>query len=239
MRITWSKALVVSLAVASMAAAQTVATPAEVQRWDGDYATFQFLSSIPLDQRGMVQASQDLTIVINGKAKDVFDIYANVNNALGLHPFLKKIVPIRNTKTTYDFLSYEDIPLPDGSIFNSITMAKQRFDRRNLVYYADTYTFPGIITRQTITFTQLPNCQVRAVEHLVFETSPTFIAQATQGGVFAHFLVQQGLKSKIEAGLLRPIRFPKYLRPAHGNSQNDTPRSNGCGSNDDGEEDDD
>jgi len=176
----------------------------------------------------MVQASQDISIVINGKAKAVYDIYANVNNAIGLHPFLKRIVPIANTHTVYDFLSYEDIPLPDGTIFPSITMARQTFDRQNLVYTSETYTFPGIITRQTITFTELPNCQVQVTEHLVFETSPVFIEQATQGGVFAHFLVQQGIKAKIEAGLLRAIKFPKYLRPNPGHG-----RPAACGGHDD------
>lgn len=216
MRITWSKALVVSLAVASMAAAQT---PAETQRWNDDFATFQFLSSIPLSQRGMVSTTTEFSTVINGKAKAVYDIYSNVNNALGLHPFLTAITPIRHDRRTYDFLSYETIPLPDGTLFPSITMAQQKFDRKNLVYTADTYTAPGVITRQTITFTKLPNCQVRVTERLTFETSPLFIDQAAQGGTFAHIQVANGIKAKIEAGQLRAIKFPKYLRPNPGNGR--------------------
>ena len=74
------KMAAVSLAFAGVAAAQT---QAEVQLWDGTWAQYQALEAIPLPQRGVVVASQDLTITINADIKDVFDIYSNVYNALG------------------------------------------------------------------------------------------------------------------------------------------------------------
>lgn len=202
------KAMVVSLAVSTAALAQT---QAEIDRWDADWATFQFLSSLPLEARGMVQASQDLPITINGSTKKVFDVYSNVYNALGLHPFLVKLTPIRYTNDRFDFLSYEDIPLPDGTIFNSVSAAQMRFDRAHNVYEVDTFTAPGVITRQRITFQNVGHHQTAVNEHLVFETTPEFIGLATQGGVVAHAIVQQGVKAKIEAGLLHPIRFPRWV----------------------------
>ncbi len=202
------KWLVVSFAVSTAAFAQT---QADIDRWNTDWATFQMLSAIPLELRGMVQASQDLPITIDEKQKKTFDIYSNVYNALGVHPFLVKITPIRVTKDRFDFLSYEDIPLPDGTIFNSVSAAQMRFDRAHNVYEVDTFTAPGVITRQRITFTKTGPHSTLVNEHLVFETTPEFIGLATQGGVIAHSIVQQVVKTKIEAGLLRPIRFPRWV----------------------------
>ncbi|MFZ5439880.1 MAG: hypothetical protein ACOZQL_07710 [Myxococcota bacterium] len=200
--------LVASLAFASVASAQTAA---EVQLWDTTWAQYQALNAIPLADRGMVSVSQDLSIVINGEIDDVFDIYSNVYNAQGLHPFLVGLTPIRHTGRSLDFIAYEDIPMPDGSIFHAATIAKQTFNRRRHFYDAVTYDVPGIITRQHITFSYVGRRQVLVTEHLTFEATPEYIGLAAQGGVYAHYLVQLGLKAKIEAGLLQPIRFPRWL----------------------------
>jgi len=213
-----SFAVVVASLFGQVAVAQTAA---EVQQWNDGWAQFQALSAVPLAARGMVSASQDLAIVIDGDVDDVFDIYSNVNNALGLHPFLVGLTPIRHTGKRLDFIAYEDIPLPDGTIFHGATIAQQRFHRRQHFYDADTFDVPGIITRQHITFTQISRTQVQVVEHLVFETYPIYIDQAVQGGVYAHYLVQVGLKAKIEAGLLKPIRFPRWLAGGHDGDDDD------------------
>jgi hypothetical protein len=137
--------------------------------------------------------------------------HSNVNNALGLHPFLVGVTPIRHTEKRLDFIAREDIPLADGTIFPAITVAQQRFNRKQHFYDVDTFDFPGIVTHQHITFTKIAENQTLVTEHLTFEAPPSFISVAVQGGVFAHLLVQQGLKAKIEAGLLKPIRFPEWL----------------------------
>lgn len=202
------KMAVVSLAFAGVAAAQT---QAEVQLWDGTWAQYQALEALPLPERGVVVASQELAITINADIKDVFDIYSNVYNALGLHPFLTGLTPIRHTRNSIDFIAFENIPLPDGTVFPGVTIAQQRFNRPHRFYDADTFDFPGIVTHQHITFTTVGKNQTQVVEHLTFEAPPIYIGLATQGGVYAHYLVQLGLKAKIEAGLLSPVKFPKWF----------------------------
>jgi len=179
-------------------------TPAEaVALWNGDWAQYLWLESVPLATRGYVEAAQDLSIVIEAPLKTVMRIYSNVDNSLGLHPFLKAVVPVRRTELdgvpTYDFIAYEDIPLADGTLFHGVTVAQQRFHLKAHYYDADSYDVPGIVTHQHITFARVAG-GTQVTEHLVFEAPPQYIAQTLQGGVYAHALVQNGLKAKIESG---------------------------------------
>lgn len=191
----------VATTFALQAAAQTHAD--DVALWNGNWAQYQSLESIPLAARGYVAASQDLTIVIDAPLRKVWRIYSDVNNALGLHPFLKSIVPVRRYDAydvpTYDFIAYEDIPLPDGTTFHGVTVAQQRFFARQRYYDADSYDVPGIVTHQHITFTRVRG-GTQVTEHLTFEAPPLYIGQTVQGGVYAHTLVQNGLKTRIESG---------------------------------------
>lgn len=210
-------ALALHVVVASTAHAQTNATPEEVSVWDSSWAAYQALIAIPPTDRGYATASQDLSVVINGDIDDVFDIYSNALNSLGLHPFLTAISFVRHTRTSVDFIAYENIPLPDGSIFPGVTIAQQRFDRPHHQYDADTYDAPGIVTHQHITFTRIRPHQTLVTEHLSFEAPPEVIDLTVQGGAAAHQLVQLGLKQEIEAGVLQPVRFPRWLPPtSHG-----------------------
>jgi hypothetical protein len=178
-----------------------------VKLWNTTWATYLAEESIPLPQRGVVVQSQDLPIVINRPLDEVYDIYANVYNAIGLHPFLKQIIPIRyefpRGVPTFDFIALEDIPLPDGTIFHGVTVAQQRFHERHHYYDVDTFDQPGVITHQHIVFTAIDCGHTQVVEHLTFEAPPDLIALAVQGGVFAHVAVQAGLKANIESGVLR------------------------------------
>jgi hypothetical protein len=204
---------VVSLALA-LGASVAIAPPAHaethgqyVQTWNTTWATYRAEEAIALPQRGVVVQSQDLTIVINRPLDEVYDIYANVYNAIGLHPFLKSIVPIRHVyrgdTPIFDFIAFEDIPLPDGTIFHGVTVAQQRFHEKDHYYDADSYDVPGVITHQHIVFTAVDDGTTQVVEHLTFEAPPAYIAEAVQGGVYAHMLVQQGLKTNIESGALQ------------------------------------
>lgn len=87
----------------------------------------------------------------------------------------------------------------------------QRFHRSKGFYDTDTYQVPGIVTHQHVTFTRLQNGSTQVVEHLTFEAPQDYIQTAVQGGLYAHSLVQTGLKHKIKAGQLTPIPFPRYL----------------------------
>ena len=195
---------IATAAFALQASAQTAAD--DIALWNGNWAQYQSLESVPLAARGYVAASQDLTIVIDAPLRKVYRIYSDVNNALGLHPFLKSIVPVRRFEAygvpTYDFIAYEDIPMPDGSVFHGVTVAQQRFFPRARYYDADSYDVPGIVTHQHITFTRVRG-GTQVTEHLTFEAPPQYISQTVQGGVYAHSLVQNGLKTKIEAGLFK------------------------------------
>jgi len=178
-----------------------------VQIWNTTWAQYQALEAIPPAQRGFVVQSQDLPIVINRNIDEVYDIYANVYNAIGLHPFLKQIIPIHfqfdEGVPTFDFIALEDIPLPDGTIFHGVTVAQQRFHEHHHYYDADTFDQPGVITHQHIVFTKIDREHTQVVEHLTFEAPPALIGIAVQGGVSAHQAVQAGLKANIESGVLQ------------------------------------
>jgi len=208
-------AFALAIAGPSVARAQANATPEEVSLWDSSRAAYQALVAIPPADRGYATASQDLSIVIDGDLDDVFDIYSNVLNARGLHPFLTTMSFVRHTPISLDFIAYENIPLPDGTIFPGVTVAQQRFDRAHHVYDVDTYDVPGILTHQHVTFTRISPHQTTVTEHLSFEAPPEFIETTVQGGVFAHQLVQLGIKQHIEAGVLSPVRFPCWLPDGH------------------------
>jgi hypothetical protein len=196
--------VIVGATFALQASAQTHAD--DVALWNGNWAQYLSLESVPLAARGYVAASQDLTIEIDAPLRKVYRIYSDVNNALGLHPFLKSIVPVRRFDAygvpTYDFIAYEDIPLPDGTTFHGVTVAQQRFFARARYYDADSYDVPGIVTHQHITFKRVRG-GTQVTEHLTFEAPPLYISQTVQGGVYAHALVQNGLKSRIESGYFK------------------------------------
>ena len=191
------------LAASSWAPAQAQ-TAADIALWDANWAQYQALESVPLPARGYVAATQQISIVIQAPLKKVYRIYSDVNSALGLHPFLKSITPIRQLKVagvpTYDFIAYEDIPLPDGSVYPGVTIAQQRFFPKQRYYEADSYDVPGIVTHQRITFARVRGGGTKVTETLTFEAPPQYIDQTVQGGVYAHTLVQQGLKARIESG---------------------------------------
>jgi hypothetical protein len=186
-----------------------------VQIWNTTWAQYLAEEAIPLPQRGVVVQSQDLPIVIDRNIDEVYDIYANVYNAIGLHPFLKQIIPIRyefrDGVLAFDFIALEDIPLPDGTIFHGVTVAQQRFHERHHFYDADTFDQPGVITHQHIVFTAIDRDHTQVVEHLTFEAPPDLIAEAVQGGVFAHQAVQAGLKANIESGVLKWTPFDELI----------------------------
>lgn len=219
-------ALGASVAFASPARAQTHAQ--YVQTWNTTWATYQAEEAIPLPQRGVVVEAQDLAIVIDRPIDEVFDIYANVYNAIGLHPFLKSIIPIRHDHRhgvpTFDFIALEDIPLPDGTIFHGVTVAQQRFHEDEHYYDADSFDVPGVVTHQHIVFTRVDAGHTQVVEHLTFEAPPQYIAEAVQGGVYAHLLVQQGLKAGVESGALTATPIDEWLEGEGGGDRCDGDR---------------
>lgn len=186
-----------------------------ITTWDQTWTTYQAVNAVPPAQNGLVVQSQDLPIVINAPVDDVYAVYANVYNALGLHPFLKQIIPIHYELVggipTFDFVALEDVPLPDGTIFHGVTVAQQRFHNLEHYYDADSYDQPGVITHQHIVFTRLDRDHTKVVEHLTFDAPPDLLALEVQGGVAAHAAVQAAIKAGMEAGTLKPTKFDAVL----------------------------
>jgi len=200
---------------ASAAHAQTTPFTQWVTTWKTTWETYKAINATPPAQNGLVVQSQDLPIVIHAPIDDVYAVYANVYNAIGLHPFLKQIIPIDyffvRGVPTFDFIALEDIPLPDGTIFHGVTVAQQRFHNREHNYDVDTFDQPGIITHQHIEFIRLDRDHTKVVEHLTFEAPPELIGLAVQGGVGAHAAVQAGIKSGMEAGTLKATHFDAVI----------------------------
>jgi hypothetical protein len=177
-------------------------TQADIDLWDISWAQYQALESVPRAARGYLSATQVISIVIRAPLKQVYRIYSDVNSALGLHPYLKSVQPIRradvNGVPTFDFIAYEDIPVL-GTVVHGVTIAQQRFHPEADAYDVDTYDAPGVVTHQHITFTQVTG-GTKVTERLTFEATLPYIALSAVGGVYAHKLVQIGLKKRIESG---------------------------------------
>ena len=206
--------LATSLTVAIGAHAQT--TYAQyIQLWKTNWTAYQAEEAIPLAQRGVVVQSVDLPIIIDRPIDKVYAIYANVYTATGLHPFLTGVIPINHHQhgngAVFDFVALENIPMPDGTIYPGQTVSQQRFHDDAFYYDADTYDAPGVITHQHIVFTAISRTQTQVVEHLTFEAPAQYIDEEVQGGVYAHQLVQQGLKAEMEAGELDVNGFDGWL----------------------------
>ncbi len=210
--------LLLVLAVGSFARtahAQTTPYTQWITTWDTTWTTYKAINAAPPAQNGLVVQSQDLPIVINAPIDDVYAVYANVYNAIGLHPFLLQIIPIHydivGGVPTFDFVALEDVPLPDGTIFHGVTVAQQRFHNREHYYDADSYDQPGVITHQHIVFTRIDRDHTKVVEHLTFDAPPDLLALEVQGGVAAHAAVQAGIKAGMEAGTLKPTHFDAVI----------------------------
>jgi hypothetical protein len=201
--------------LASTAHAQTTSYTQWTTTWDTTWTTYKAVNAAPPAQNGLVVQSQDLTIVIKAPIDDVYAVYANVYNALGLHPFLKQIIPIHYDLVggvpTFDFIALEDVPLPDGTIFHGVTVAQQRFHNRDHYYDADSYDQPGVLTHQHIVFTRIDRDHTKVVEHLTFDAPPDLLDLEVQGGVAAHAAVQAAIKAGMEAGTLKATHFDAVI----------------------------
>jgi hypothetical protein len=181
-----------------------------VEAWDTTWATYQAENALPLSESGLEVESQSISIVINAPVDDVFAVYANVFNAVGINPDLDSVVSIRNTFTgglpTFDFIALESIPLGGGVILQAQTVAQYRFfDDPFAPYYdSDSYDVPGILTHQHVVFQAVDPGHTQVTEYLTFEAPPEYLTETVEGGVYAHELIQAGFKTAIESGALKP-----------------------------------
>ncbi|MFI6454410.1 SRPBCC family protein [Streptosporangium amethystogenes] len=171
--------------------------------WD-TYRFYEFLTA-PLPITGRKQVTRDVSIEINAPVEHVFDAYSNINNHLGMHSFLKRVVTHADWNepgTRYvNFTAVEEIPVA-GLPVTSNTHAQQRVHRDDLYYETDSWTLPNVVTHQKIVFTDLDGGRTRVTEHLTFEASILLIDFTVTNGVSSHQATQAGLKAAIESGLL-------------------------------------
>ncbi len=197
-----------SIAYAPCARAETQAE--YVETWDTTWATYEADVAAGPAASGLDVQSQSISTVIDAPVDEVFAIYANVYNAVGINPDLDSVVAIHHTFSgglpTFDFIALESIPLGGGVILQAQTVAQYRFfDDPFAPYYdSDSYDQPGIITHQHVVFTAVDCSHTQVTEYLTFEAPPVYLTETVEGGVYAHELIQAGFKAAIESGTLKP-----------------------------------
>ncbi|GII56690.1 hypothetical protein Pth03_50790 [Planotetraspora thailandica] len=186
--------------------AETPETDAQLAaEWQAawDFYKFYECATAPLPVTGRKQVSRDISIDIDAPIEHVFEVYSNVNNHVGLHSFLKRMVTHKDwteAGTHYiDFTAIEEIPVA-GVPVTSKTHAQQRIHPDGFSYETDSWSLPNVVTHQTIVFQDLGDT-TRVTEHLTFEASVLLIDFTVTNGVSSHQETQEGLKQAIESGV--------------------------------------
>jgi hypothetical protein len=199
-------ATLILAAFSSPAHAETPETDAQLAaEWQTawDFYKFYECATAPLPITGRSQVKRDISIEINAPIEHVFGAYSNVNNHLGKHSFLKRIVTHKDwteADTRYvNFTAIEEIPVA-GVPVTSKTHAQQRIHHNGFYYETDTWSLPNIVTHQKVVFEDLGDGRTRVTEHLTFEASILLIDFTVTNGVAAHQETQAGLKAAIENG---------------------------------------
>ncbi|MFI6512502.1 SRPBCC family protein [Streptosporangium sp. NPDC050855] len=211
---TFPRRLAASLPVALLlllallpAPARAESDPLVAARWQVAWDTYRFYECLtaPLPVTGRSRAERDISIEIDAPVQHVFDVYSDIENHLGIHPFLRRVITHRdrteNGVRLVDFTAVEDVPVA-GVPVTSETHAQQRLHRDALFYETDTWTLPNVVTHQKIVFEDLGQGRTRVTEHLVFEASVLLIDFTVTNGVSSHQRTQAGLKEAIESGEL-------------------------------------
>jgi hypothetical protein len=199
--------VVVLTTFANPAHAETPETDAQLAaEWKAawDFYKFYECATAPLPLTGRSQVSRDISIDIDAPIEHVFEVYSNVNNHVGLHSFLKRVVTHKDwteAGTRYiNFTAIEEIPVA-GVPVTSKTHAQQRIHHDGFFYETDSWSLPNVVTHQKIVFQDLGDT-TRVTEHLTFEASMLLIDFTVTNGVSSHQETQAGLKQAIESGAL-------------------------------------
>ncbi|MDP9869486.1 MULTISPECIES: SRPBCC family protein [Streptosporangium] len=190
------------------ARADTPQSDAELAaEWQAAWDTYRFYDSAPPPSPGSGQSREKamISVEIDAPVEQVFDKYSNINNHIGMHSFLKRVVTHNDrlqAGTRYiDFTAIEEIPY-EGAIVTSKTHAQQRIDRAALKYETDTWSLPGVVTHQKIVFEEVDGGKTRVTEQLVFDADTSLIDFVVTNGVASHQATQAALKQAIESGQL-------------------------------------
>ncbi|MFF3437988.1 hypothetical protein [Streptosporangium sp. NPDC002721] len=178
--------------------------PQLAAEWQTAWDTYKFYKDVPpAAGSGRSRAKDSISITIDAPLKTVFSAYSNVNNHLGMHSFLKRVVT-HKTWTKYgkrnvNFTAVEEIPY-EGSTVVSNTHAQQRIDLDGFYYETDTWSVPNVVTHQKIVFKKLTTGKTQVTEYLTFDADTALIDFVVAGGVSSHEATQAGLKKAIEDG---------------------------------------
>ncbi|MEU8385020.1 SRPBCC family protein [Streptosporangium sp. NPDC048865] len=200
-------ALLVLTTFSGPARAATVdSDPQLAAEWQTAWDTYKFYENTPpLPGSGRSRAQESISITIDAPVAQVFPAYSNVNNHLGMHSFLKRVVTHKDCITAgkrhIDFTAVEEIPY-EGSIVVSNTHAQQRINYASLSYETDTWSQPNVVTHQKIVFEKLSGGKTKVTEYLTFDADTTLIDFVVAGGVASHQATQAGLKQAIENGTI-------------------------------------
>ncbi|MER6827296.1 hypothetical protein ABT352_15040 [Streptosporangium sp. NPDC000563] len=210
LRLLAAQLLATALVLTTLSAPAHASTPESdpqlTAEWQTAWDTYQFYKTTPpLPGSGRSRAQDSISITIDAPVNRVFPAYSNINNHLGLHSFLKRVVTHKDrrqgSKRHIDFTAVEELPY-EGSTVVINTHAQQRINPAALYYETDSWTMPNVVTHQKIVFEALSGGKTKVTEYLTFDADSTLIDFVLQNGVASHQATQAGMKQAIESGEL-------------------------------------
>jgi hypothetical protein len=194
-------------ALSAPAHADTPESDAQIAlEWQAAWDTYKFYDSTPpLPGSGRSRAKSSISITIDAPVKRVFSLYSNINNHVGMHSFLKRVITHKDWSKGHtrniNFTAIEEIPY-EGAIVISKTHAQQRINRDKLYYETDTWSLPNVVTHQKIVFEKRPGGKTEVTELLTFDADTSLIDFVVANGTSSHEVNQAALKQAIESGEL-------------------------------------
>ncbi len=200
--------LAASIAVSANAStARAQPDAAYALEWQVAWTLYRFTewlpAPLPWDLRKRV--TRTISIEIDAPIDHVFDAYSDIDNHIGRHAFLRRVI----THAEYEddevvvrnFTAVEDVPIA-GIPVPTNTHAQQRIHSDDYFYESDSWTAPGVVTHQLAIFEDLGNGRTRVTERLVFEAEFLLIDFTVTNGVAAHQATMAAMKESIESGEL-------------------------------------
>ncbi|EME15582.1 hypothetical protein [Rhodococcus triatomae] len=170
--------------------------------WEISWAAYQAEERLAGSLLETVEVT--LPITIDAPLDHVFPVYSNLNSSLGRHPFLMDVLDHRSyTEDGADvreFIAIEGVPAGSASI-PARTVGRQRVYAADDRYTTETWSAPGVITQQEITFSEEAG-STTVTEHLTFRAPALLIDFTVQNGVSSHIENQQAMQRDIENGTL-------------------------------------
>jgi len=209
-RLLAAQLFAVALVLTSLSAPAHASTPESdpllAAEWQSAWDTYEFYKSAPPHPAsGQSRAQDSISITIDAPVGQVFPAYSNMNNHLGMHSFLKRVVTHQDwqqgSKRHINFTAVEEIPY-EGSTVVINTHAQQRINPAALYYETDSWTMPNVLTHQRIVFEEVAGGKTRVTEYLTFDADSTLIDFVLANGVASHEATQAAMKQAIESGEL-------------------------------------